>query len=490
MISTSSFYRMGLKTVHQISLILSAKSPKCLNNHTYGPKMSSVQSPSAKPPHILDFPSEIFAQIFGYLRGELPRYDHLQREDAQYFNSGPNEIKNLRLVCRRFCEESSHLLLPTVTVDICSTSLARLDKISRHPSISQGVRAVVVVLRVFSSALAHELDFEFVHHQWLELRNLVRSWRAGVEDSNIPEGEDGNLEAVTKCRRILDSWNRLAENLTARNLSDDDQRNLQLIKRVYEQYRQAYLEQERILADGSFVRAVADAVARFPFAKSLAITDCKSACTPSSQRPTRSPLIENMLNDDLLIRNLAQPMAWGLVEDPDRSISPFKLLSQIPLAIHEAGVILTDITYNIGSLNPSSGLVNNPDFRDLRIAMRQLTRFEFSLGTYVTESFGSRVSTYDAIRCIVNFIEAFIDTDSMQYMRINVGDLFGLLGKETTRGFRNLLLTRPWPHLSYVYFQGPIYFEELQEFYARIPRPAQVELVGVNFTERSLGRRT
>ncbi|KAI0838851.1 hypothetical protein F5Y06DRAFT_266702 [Hypoxylon sp. FL0890] len=432
--------------------------------------MFSIQSQIIKPPHILDLPSEILAHIFSYVRPTASRDDSLRRGGARHFSSSPNEIKNIRLVCRRFCEESSHLLLPIVTVSINSTSLARLDEISLHPFIAQGIRMIVVVLSFFASDLANEFNEYFFYYQWRELRARVKEWGARTDNSNTPGCGDGNLAAVTKCRRILDSWNRAGWNSTASNLNDEDQRNMQLIRRAHEEYRHAYLEQERLRTTGSFVQAVADAVARMPLAKSLYITDREPIFKPPSQRATSLTIVDKMANDDVFIANIVRPIAWAHELGHEFSSPPLELLSQIPLAIHGAGVKLTDVNYNISAVRDFSRFFRGTqDLKSLKIAMRQLTSFTFELAFSRDDPGVFENFDYEGV---THFVEAFIDTDSIQSIGINMGTSLLLSAG-------SLLLTRTWPRLRHVYFQSPLHFEELREFYARIQRPVEVELDGV-----------
>ncbi|KAI1410891.1 hypothetical protein F5Y13DRAFT_191971 [Hypoxylon sp. FL1857] len=425
--------------------------------------MSSVQSQTTNSLSIVNLPSEILRRIFGYVRGQLPSEKHIRWEVIVRSGSSLKDIKNTRLVCWRFHNESSHLLLTTVSVSMSPTSLARLDEISRHPLISQFIQTTQLVPHFFASELAESFP-DFLVDRIQQLRVMVISGRSRVR-------ADADSAAMTKSNRILDSWERLLRGVATHSLNDEDLRNMRLIKRAHDQYRQAYLEQERMRTDGTFVSAVADAVARMPRAKSLHITDCESFF-----KERRVRLVDLMENDDLLVRNLARPTKWGEGPVEEYEIPQVKLLSEIPLAIGRAGVRLTAVRYDIAPTADCSRLLESDrDIFDLKEAMRQLTSFTFEPNNFRFLEF--RVSDKNA-RYLVKFVGVFIDTDSIQNMRINTGFMCPdeEWDEESSSSAGSLLLTRTWPQLRRVDFQGPIHIEELQLFYVGIQTRVKVIL--------------
>ena len=92
--------------------------------------INKLQRPFLRPLKILDLPDELLRLIFLHVRGRTTI-----SELAFYDFSGGNveQVKKLRLTCKRFCENSSHLLMFYVKVEMTSESLAHLDEVSRHP---------------------------------------------------------------------------------------------------------------------------------------------------------------------------------------------------------------------------------------------------------------------------------------------------------------------------------------------------------------------
>ncbi|KAF7955200.1 uncharacterized protein EAE97_000459 [Botrytis byssoidea] len=100
-------------------------------------------------PGLLKISDELLEMILGFL--VEPQLSEIRptgcsrlRTDRDQWNEEFKEsvttIQEMRLVCRRICNISSHFLLPTVRVELSAQSLARLDMISRHPTIGKGVR--------------------------------------------------------------------------------------------------------------------------------------------------------------------------------------------------------------------------------------------------------------------------------------------------------------------------------------------------------------
>jgi len=85
--------------------------------------------------------TEILSQIF----------KHLERE--------PTTIKNLRLVCRRFCEIGSELLVPVLSFRFDEESLRRIKEISDHTSIRKSVREIRFILSFYNRSLTAIEDF-------------------------------------------------------------------------------------------------------------------------------------------------------------------------------------------------------------------------------------------------------------------------------------------------------------------------------------------
>ncbi|KAH8591413.1 hypothetical protein B0O99DRAFT_632611 [Bisporella sp. PMI_857] len=121
--------------------------------------ISPASRREVRPVHILDLADELLARIFEGIR------EREVQHPSQYNSpNGVDDIRSIRLACRRFCDTSSHLLLCIAKVELRCSSLSRFEAISRHPIVSKGIQAVRIYLGYYDEILA--TDFRsFVDYQ-------------------------------------------------------------------------------------------------------------------------------------------------------------------------------------------------------------------------------------------------------------------------------------------------------------------------------------
>lgn len=96
---------------------------------------------------ILGLPYELLQMTFCHLGVSTPRMDESLGVFPEIdFLADTEDIRNVRLTCRRFRDNSSHLLLPYLEVTASPASLDRLSAISNCPSVAKGVLAIRVSL--------------------------------------------------------------------------------------------------------------------------------------------------------------------------------------------------------------------------------------------------------------------------------------------------------------------------------------------------------
>jgi len=103
---------------------------------------------ATRTPPALRLPDEVLLKIFGLV--EVLEYD----TEAKLVMADRNDdtiadIQNCRLVCRKFRDLASEVLVRVVRVDIGRPSIAKLDEMSRHPGISKGVRSVRICQGIY-----------------------------------------------------------------------------------------------------------------------------------------------------------------------------------------------------------------------------------------------------------------------------------------------------------------------------------------------------
>ena len=422
--------------------------------------MVNAETQSTRQLHVLNLPNEILRLIFKYVRGESVHLERSYVALPQYSDEGINSIKQARLVCHDFCDLSSHLLLHAVSVSMKPSSLAHLDQVSRHPTISKGVNAIVVNLSFFANELAQDFS-NFVAFQQIQLQRLV---------SDLTHDLDGPRNwplVVRRSTRIWLSWEKYWSAGGQSRLDQTDEEHIGLLRYAHTLYRQAWVEQVLMQTDGSFIQAITDAVTRMPAIKFLYAIDVGSGWdgklleTPFPSTRERSAIITA----------LAQPMTWRRAWNTGYSGMPINFLTQIPLAIHRAGVTLRGVHYGVNFNAGFENLIECTEDRDaLKYAMRHLKSFKY--GSPSSPSI--KIYNEDDLALVKDFLDCFTDTDSLEDLTLDVALKRRRSVPDT--GVGCLLLTGRWSRLKLVTFSGSLHAKDLESFYANTRGPVQVQL--------------
>ncbi|ROW00425.1 hypothetical protein VPNG_07936 [Cytospora leucostoma] len=329
---------------------------------------------------ILSLPDELLVEIFDAVKTYKPA------NGAQHasFASSPEDISNLRLVCRRFEACSSHLLVHYVRLDGINTeSLERLEAISRHPTISKGVHIVRLVTRFYSPILANDIR-RFAGYALNKVFVQAMRYREAFKEGEKEMETDGSLDVeqmysrMRECAAVLEgvkavlkTWGRMSlsevEDVSGSDNPDydksdqeymalkrsnsgikdeaEEERHRQLLYLAHGLYRLRYQEQEKLRKDDAFIRRFAAAMARMPRAKGLEIHDFVDdwdaeeighAGDGSHGGDDYAGLID--------IDTFTQPMSWDEATDRGLGDPPVELLFKLPVAIQGAGVRLDRIS--------------------------------------------------------------------------------------------------------------------------------------------------
>lgn len=254
------------------------------------------------------------------------------------------QIKKLRLTCRRFCVTSSHLLMFYAKVDMTSQSLAHLDEVSRHPTISKGIRAVKICLgRHFDPDIARDTR-AFALYQGTKLRNYLDSWEMSIQH-RYPLGEisrDALQRAIDRGTIIADSFDEAAQH----GLNETCPEHV-LLRAAQECYRQHH-ETQLLLQKGPFAQAIISAMMRMPTATWLSIQDedIRAISGPDWESDIIYP--ENLEDVDTLRLKLEAPsFSWGMARYRGLRSPPVDVIPSILLSIGEAGIHLTGLDIDV-----------------------------------------------------------------------------------------------------------------------------------------------
>ncbi|KAK0706990.1 hypothetical protein B0T26DRAFT_680580 [Lasiosphaeria miniovina] len=253
----------------------------------------TTSQPKTKRPHgVPSIPSKILRMIFSNLQQSTPPSD-------------PNPNRNLqriRMVSRRFYNLSSDMLFPVIDIDISTTSLRKIDIISRHEAMRLGVRAVRIRVDLMSPILA-ESRLCFRHYCW-----------------GIPR-PDPHI-----------SYHELPETFA----TEDDF----LATWARYNYKALYHDQMHLLQTGEFTRVVAQAMARMDRARSLELYTTKFFTDYYEEEAEMFNDFAEMQDDYPEVGTLRRfEHEWE-----DRSMPLTAIYIDLPRVLHEAGVHVTKLS--------------------------------------------------------------------------------------------------------------------------------------------------
>lgn len=292
----------------------------------------------AEPCNILDLPNELLVKIFGLVDGGN-NAEHPDPEDFTHdtVRSNPTrgettDIQHARLVCHRFCNISSQFFDPLfrcVEVTPNPASLARLEGISRHPTISKAV----VCVRVVPEHYWYPVD-EFKQIAIKKNEGMIHKYNC---DSDQGDSRTKARE-IEKARRMVKSWKRHKQGVEGL-ASQQAQSDLALLQQLCEEYEHILTEAQACL-DHTFLPTIIKSLAKLPRVLRLKISDkSRRAYRKACELPGELEHLdlETVVNDPALFirRRFFSPcVMW-----PQRAQCfvppPVHLLHQLPLEIQK-----------------------------------------------------------------------------------------------------------------------------------------------------------
>lgn len=324
-----------------------------LRHPTGKPRLATLDESQTglRPVHIHNLPDELLLEVFRYL---------LNRDD----------IKRLRLSSKRLNKTSSHLLISTLRVSPNLTSLERLDEISRHPTISRGVRRLIVSVDVYSPELARDVQgftaycmrelAEFVslptaHTATREAREIYRSWRCFLESSRDPYNGTSHLN-VDHISALHNGWLR---------------------------YQDLYDQQQMVLRNWRFSDGIASAISRMALLNDLVIRDRSRSTADedlwsSSLYHKMGALVQNPTR--LVEEVMLHTFSWRKATEKSVENPPTYLLYLILLAISNAGSSLAHLRFDLTPPQYLGLELNRFEWIQLGSFSRGLKSFKLAIG--------------------------------------------------------------------------------------------------------------
>ncbi|KAF5716162.1 hypothetical protein FMUND_6505 [Fusarium mundagurra] len=381
-----------------------------------------------------------------------------------------DDIRSIRLTCRRFCQWASPLLIPEISVCLTETSLERLRNVSRHQLISSGVRSVHVKLPYYDQRMAADLShFAYSHiegmSQYLDhLKNVIPGDLHKRRSYNVPDWV--NYDVLELGKNIISAWKSIYT--AEENLQWDSDERLKYRKILTDAHREHQLlfqAQQQMRENGTFLSAIASAIARMPHADRLEITDGEDDILKRDaylvDRDYRISLRAAML----------RPHTWSeasdLYPDPDFK-PPIDLLHRLPVEIYRAGATLRELklrcsapcSYANLSMSPSERLTLVESVRNLQTLHIEAAK-EAMTGWFFDHQ-------DDAIDLVSDFLSALLEPSGLEDLTINSFNLRSL--NEILAGAHSKCLKRL--HLVGARLKAG----QLGQYLARVKGPCDVVL--------------
>ncbi|TGO42232.1 hypothetical protein BHYA_0011g00660 [Botrytis hyacinthi] len=400
-----------------------------------------------------------------------------RRQWNEEFRDSVTTIQRMRLVCRRICNVSSRFLLPTVRVELSAQSLARLDMISRHPTIGKGIRTVRVIARCLDRMSIDSFE-EFQYHNSEYLHCALDS--VLINGIPVSDGEESRMRRELYRRYMLD---RRDESNTVTNL-----RRI-FWGRAYERYKYLLTEQETLTEEDVFLVGVGTAIARMPRATALHICD-RDRDNLDDYRPRprlyskTKFLLDYYENEDLLIDDIVKSKLFGygygygygisyLRTDTSWSSPSAQIILGLPAAIHKAGRSLENICIEINCPSDYRTLASFEGFQELSAATQWLKQFTFYCKDDDDfEDDGGDQWAPTELDGLVKYFSAIVNTNALEKVDINLSRFaigLGYFDMETQSpsmpSLGTILTSRIWPNLrSMNLSRVPLHLSELETF--------------------------
>lgn len=411
--------------------------------------------PFLRPLNILDLPDELLRHIFLHVRGDTTTFNF---DDCDDGGDDVEQVKDLRLTCRRFCATSSHLLMFYVKVDLTPESLAHLDRVSQHPTISKGIRAVKVCLGGhFESEISHDTR-AFARYQISKLASSADVW----EDKPF----DVLLTAYDRAISITESFNEAAQNGL-----DESRPEHVMLGNAQECYRNHYKFQV-FLHRGAFARAIVSAMLRMPTATWLSIQDTRPMLGPDHKASIIFP--EDLEDLSMLQLKLQAPrFSWGMERNGGLSSPPVDLTPGILSSIGEAGIRLIGLKIDV-PLPENLSLFSADQVKPskLQASSKQLSVFTFRLRHAVLLS-------AKAVPLLKVFLSTILQTSSLRIIDLCFDSTYkDPFHTQSTISMATMLFPQLWPSLEKLSFEGPFCCDDLRKLVNHIGSDVKLQWSG------------
>ncbi|EEU48918.1 uncharacterized protein NECHADRAFT_75551 [Fusarium vanettenii 77-13-4] len=343
--------------------------------------------PNPQPTNLTNLPIDILVQILDFFRED--RFVHEDRVQWQnWWGQDPDEnICSLRLTCRRFHDLASPLLFPVLKVDFEGKSLRRVEELLSNRQIASGVIGIHITLEYRPAEFATDLA-KFVKIKDDALVNILESPTrlSGLSMSfgnGTPKFEKVSAEQMHNRMAMRRAWDNVIQGKDANEPDEQVQAYQSILLQSHKEYARLHEEQLQMIEKGTFVNTFASLLPEGQQPLSLSIRGIRY----EDEDDYMDKYWEAFGDTDVLCEFLTDAHTCSSLDHMDGEVSlpQARIISELPIALHKAGVSLEyfrlssclPVRSNFSDICP--GLDISPDaaaWHDLQSAFQQLKGFE------------------------------------------------------------------------------------------------------------------
>ena len=421
-------------------------------------------------PFILDLPDELLCNIFDYFRPDgvdvtdTP-YSYLFDEETR--DTGDDALaalQNARLVCRRFHDLASPLLVPVLRASIDSESLRRIDGLTRNPHVASGVRIVQLLLGYRPRDVAQSL----VRYRELQSGKILQLCRSCDRYLDFPDPDDELTRAITaaveRYSYMLSAWDECGDrgdgngNGNCEGDTDNTSTFKKLLYECHDEYRRRQEDQDRLLADGSYAAALGASAGRMTGLRALSFSD-------HMYRPTQDLVREALArpaHDAAKLREMmVMPQDWATIGEisPASALLAARLLWEVPVALFENGVRLQEVAVSTLPLKSKLDTLGQPALDRLRAAVRGLLRVDVGRlhKTWPSSLPAERKAYLDG------YLDALLSGESLQRIDLDASALCPDSDEDTKYAIGSVLASARHPNLRELHLDNVSFLQHEME---------------------------
>ncbi|KAH7381990.1 hypothetical protein BKA64DRAFT_218049 [Cadophora sp. MPI-SDFR-AT-0126] len=179
-------------------------------------------------------------------------------------------------------------------------------------------------------------------------------------------------------------------------------------------------------------------------------------------------------NDEALVQNMVLPMLWEEARIESLGEPPVQLLTELPIAIHQAGLSIQSLSITLTPPASFTALVSDAKgLSDLSAAMQRLEEFKLYIRCRKEQPGFFSTRELEGLQPLGQYLSAMLETNSLREISLDFEAFFNDGDPvPPSFSFRTLPPSRLWKNLQSFYIsEAPLHFNEVAEFLETLDHP-------------------